>query len=84
MMISLSKTNSALDLMISKARAIVEAMTPEQLAALREEQRQSFARGMAPCYHGKADWEQCPACGEDHAANKRAARASEIMFSGDA
>lgn len=30
--------------------------------AEKEEQRQSWARSMAPCEHGRRDWEQCPDC----------------------
>lgn len=33
-------------------------MTPEEIQA----QRESFARGMAPCEHGDPDWETCPQC----------------------
>lgn len=39
--------------------ASIHQMTPEEV----EEQRQSFARGMAArCEHGELDFEQCPKC----------------------
>lgn len=36
--------------------------TPEQLANMRQKQRESFARAFGPCEHGNYDWETCPEC----------------------
>lgn len=51
-----------LDRLIERSKQLVEAMTPEQLAEMREEQRQSWMRAMRPCEHGWVDFEQCPDC----------------------
>jgi cytochrome c2 len=44
------------------SRLKVAAMSPEECAAMVEAQRQSFARAMAPCEHGVADFEDCAQC----------------------
>lgn len=44
------------------SRIKVAAMSPEEYAAMIEAQRQSFARAMAPCEHGVADFEDCAQC----------------------
>lgn len=36
----------------------IHQMTPAEIEA----QAQSFARAMAPCEHGVADFEECPEC----------------------
>lgn len=36
----------------------VHILTPEEVQA----QRESWARGMAPCEHGVFDFEDCPLC----------------------
>lgn len=42
------------------------AMPPEERAKLEADelqaQRESWVRGMAPCEHGVADWEECEQC----------------------
>ena len=48
--------------LLKRAKAAQEAMSPEEWAAMVEAQRQSWLRGMAPCEHGVADWEDCPDC----------------------
>jgi hypothetical protein len=50
--------------LFARAKAKVEAMSPAERASMYEAQRQSWARGMAPCEHGVADWETCPDCRE--------------------
>jgi hypothetical protein len=47
---------------LEEAVAFVKAMSPEDHAAMIEAQRQSWVRGMAPCEHGVADWEDCGEC----------------------
>jgi hypothetical protein len=39
--------------------------TPEQKAAMRQKQRESWQRAMAPCEHGALDWEACPQCRDE-------------------
>jgi hypothetical protein len=51
-----------LQTLLARSVAAYNAMTPEQRAVHDEAQRQSWARGMAPCEHGVADWETCPDC----------------------
>lgn len=52
-----------LDELLKKAKEAVEKMTPEERAAMMEEQKKSFVRGMmARCEHGELDFEQCPKC----------------------
>jgi len=53
---------TSIDELLRVAKARFEAMTPEEKAAMIEAQRQSWLRGMAPCEHGVADWEDCPDC----------------------
>jgi len=48
--------------LIARARAIVDAMSPEEYRAMIDAQRESFIRAMAPCEHGYPDWETCPQC----------------------
>lgn len=48
--------------LIDAAEARYQAMTPEQQEAMWKAQRESFVRGMAPCEHGIADFEDCPDC----------------------
>lgn len=36
----------------------IHEMTPEEIQA----QKESFARGMAPCEHGVRDFEECKQC----------------------
>mgnify|MGYP000255244711 CR=1 FL=1 len=43
--------------LITEANARYNAMTPEQQAAMWQAQRESFARAMAPCEHGIADFD---------------------------
>lgn len=59
-------SNPELEALLERARNYV--MTPEE----REAQRQSWARAMAPCEHGKADFEQCQECWNEHYARKDA------------
>lgn len=47
---------------LEEAVVRVKAMSPEQYEAMMEKQRQSWARGMAPCEHGVSDWETCADC----------------------
>ena len=48
---------------IAKAKARMEAMTPEETKAMWEAQRESWVRGMTtPCEHGELDFEQCSEC----------------------
>jgi hypothetical protein len=51
-----------LDALLARAMAAYNAMTLEQKREHDEAQRQSWARGMAPCEHGERDWETCPHC----------------------
>lgn len=52
-----------LEQLLADARAKMSKMTPEELAAMQEEQKKSFVRGMmARCEHGVLDFEQCPKC----------------------
>lgn len=53
---------SALDELIEQAKAKVAAMSPVELAAMHQAQRESFVRAMQPCEHGIVDFEQCPDC----------------------
>lgn len=48
--------------LLREAKERVAAMSPEEHAAMIEEQRKSWARGMGPCEHGEFDWETCPQC----------------------
>lgn len=53
------------DNMEEKVRRAVEAferLSPEAQARHRQAQRESWARAMAPCEHGIADWEECEQC----------------------
>ena len=50
------------DALVARANAAFDALTPEQQAEHRRQQRESWARSMAPCEHGIADWEDCPDC----------------------
>ena len=45
-----------------EAQARFDALRPEQQRAHREAQAASYARSLAPCEHGVADFEQCPEC----------------------
>ena len=45
-----------------RAQARFDALCPEDQAAHREAQKQSFIRGMGPCEHGERDFETCPQC----------------------
>lgn len=62
--------------LLAQAQARFEAMTPEEKAAHRQAQRESFMRAFAPCEHGDYDWETCPQCLATFAAlrNKEAPR----------
>lgn len=49
--------------MLTDAVERVKAMTPEEQAAMRQAQRESWMRGMTQgCEHGVLDYEQCPQC----------------------
>lgn len=48
--------------MLVEAKRRVDAMTPEQRAAMEKAQRESFMRGMGPCEHGILDFEDCEEC----------------------
>lgn len=49
--------------LLDEAKEKVAAMSPEEYAAMMEEQKKSFVRGMtARCEHGILDFEQCPKC----------------------
>ena len=61
---------SDLDVLLRKSKAALEAMSPEERAAMFEAQRQSWLRAMAPCEHGVADWEDCPDCRQPHLSSK--------------
>lgn len=53
--------------LLDKAKAQVEAMSPEEYEAMKQEQAKSFVRGMlARCEHGVLDFEQCPQCREKY------------------
>lgn len=47
---------------LEAAKAWEVTATPEEKAAMLEAQRQSWARAMAPCEHGVADFEECKVC----------------------
>lgn len=52
-----------LEQLLADAKARMAKMSPEELAAMMEEQKKSFVRGMtAKCEHGELDFEQCPKC----------------------
>lgn len=55
-------SDTPLDELIKRSIEQVEAMSPEDRKAMEQAQRESWARGMQPCEHGKVDYEQCPAC----------------------
>lgn len=58
-----AKVDDHMQKMLDDARALVEAMTPEEYAAMIEKQKQSWVRGMTTrCEHGELDFEQCPKC----------------------
>lgn len=60
-------TSADLLRLLAEAKANVERMTPDQRAAMHEAQRQSYARSLAPCEHGKVDFEQCAECRREYA-----------------
>jgi len=52
-----------INVLLEEAKRKVEAMTPAERAAMMEEQRKSWVRGMTTrCEHGWLDFEQCPDC----------------------
>ena len=54
---------SRLDQLIAEAKAIYDAMTPEQQAEMWRQQKESYVRGMTtPCEHGVLDFETCAEC----------------------
>jgi len=53
---------SDLQSLIQSAIAKIDSMTPDERAAMHEAQRQSYARSIRPCPHGKIDFEDCPHC----------------------
>lgn len=56
-----------LEELLEKAKAQVEAMSPEEYEAMIQAQRESFVRGMmARCEHGLLDFEQCGECRSNH------------------
>jgi len=54
--------NDKLTAAIARAREWNRTATPEAKAEMFRKQRESWARGMAPCEHGDYDWETCPKC----------------------
>lgn len=59
-----------LEELLEKAKARVEAMTPEEYAEMIRLQRKSFVRGMmARCEHGVLDFEQCSECRSKYRGN---------------
>ena len=58
----MTANRKSLDKLLREAVAKVDAMTPEEYAAMIDAQRKSWARSMAPCEHGVRDWETCPDC----------------------
>ena len=50
--------------------------TPEQIAEIRRQQRESFVRAFEPCPHGVVDFEMCPGC----IAEAEALRASRLRM----
>ena len=61
------KTSPRLLALLEESRRQVDAMTPEERAAMHEAQRASFVRSMASCEHGVRDWETCPDCRRERA-----------------
>lgn len=61
--------------LIAGAQSRRDAMTPEQKAEHDRLQRESLARGMAPCEHGVLDFETCPDCRRRAAAILKAKQA---------
>jgi len=58
-----SSSGRSLADLIKESRARVAAMTTEELRAMWQAQRESFARAMStPCEHGLLDFEQCDEC----------------------
>lgn len=56
-----------LEELLEKAKAQVEAMSPEEYEEMIRLQRESFVRGMmARCEHGLLDFEQCSECRSNH------------------
>lgn len=52
-----------LEELLERAKARVEAMSPEEYEEMIRLQRESFVRGMmARCEHGILDFEQCGEC----------------------
>ena len=52
-----------LEELLKKSKEAVAAMSPEEYAAMMEEQKKSFVRAMTtPCEHGVLDFETCPKC----------------------
>lgn len=60
-------TSSDLLRLLAEAKAHVDRMSPEQKEAMYEAQRQSYARSLKPCPHGKIDFEQCAECRKEYA-----------------
>ena len=55
-------TDGPFELALRAAMDRYNALTPDQQAEMWQAQRESWARGMAPCEHGDPDWETCPKC----------------------
>lgn len=51
---------------LSRARTLVDAMTPAEKAEMIRKQRESWIRAFEPCEHGEVDFEQCGKCWEKH------------------
>lgn len=55
----------ALSQLFEEAKARVAAMSPAELEAMHQAQRESWGRSCAPCEHGVTDWEYCQDCRSD-------------------
>jgi hypothetical protein len=54
--------NKSLDAKMRKVADWWRSASLDERMAMHKAQRESFARAMAPCEHGVADWETCPDC----------------------
>jgi len=51
-----------LDRLLARAKEWEANATPEQIAEMRRQQRESFVRAFEPCPHGVVDFETCAGC----------------------
>lgn len=70
--------STELEAAFERARRWEANATPEEKAAMRAAQRESWVRGMTtPCEHGVLDFEQCPDCRAQATPNTSPERVSK-------